>query len=275
MVEPAAPMSPRARRALRRLGLAAPLLSIRGSGPGGRIRERDVLAAAAAGAAAASPSAASAPARGRRLAIARATADSAATIPHFFLQTTVDASALLAFKRGLAAAAGQERPTLTDMLLRAIGIGLAAAPAANAVWRDEDVATIERPRVGLVVSHAGGLAIPVLEPSSLARTAQERAAAVAAVGRGAPPSATPCASTLSNLGAGRVDAFSAIIPLGQSSILAVGRLANRPFAIGDALAARPTLVLTLSADHRVLDGVPAADYLGAIVDALEHPERLA
>ncbi|MBA2480355.1 MAG: 2-oxo acid dehydrogenase subunit E2, partial [Planctomycetes bacterium] len=65
-----------------------------------------------------------------------------------------------------------------------------------------------------------------------------------------------------------------IIPLGQSSILAAGRAAPRPWAVGDALAVRTTIALCLSADHRVLDGQPAADYLGRIVDLIEHPACL-
>jgi pyruvate dehydrogenase E2 component (dihydrolipoamide acetyltransferase) len=127
-----------------------------------------------------------------------------------------------------------------------------------------------------VVGLDDGLAIPVIEfADQLHGTTRTRIDATTRVRAGALPNNRPCASSLSNLGTSRVDSFTAVIPLGQSSILAVGRLAHRAWAIEDTLCSRPTMKLTLSVDHRVFDGLPAAEYLGGIVELLEQPATLA
>ncbi|HYE08299.1 MAG TPA: 2-oxo acid dehydrogenase subunit E2 [Planctomycetota bacterium] len=264
MRSPGRAVSPRARRALARSGVDP--ASITGSGPNGRVVEADVLRA---------PSA-SALSPGRR-AVARRTAESFRTIPHFYLRAEVDAEALIALRRDLVASLEPTlgfKPTLTDLLLRAMALALADQPHADRVWRGESIATIGTGAVGLVVGLDDGVAIPMIAAEGIAGTARQRAAAVAAAraGRAAPGA---CATSLSNLGAGRVDDFAAIVPLGQSSVLAVGRAARRPFVdAGGALVARTTLRLCLSVDHRVLDGQPAADFLGRIVALIERPEPL-
>jgi pyruvate dehydrogenase E2 component (dihydrolipoamide acetyltransferase) len=124
-----------------------------------------------------------------------------------------------------------------------------------------------------------GVLIPSLEDAnrlSLCETARQRNELVEAARRDrrVPTHSAIAATSLSNLGPSRVDAFSAIIAPPQSSILSVGRLAQRPFVVDGQLCARPTLQLTLTVDHRVLDGAPAAEFLGRIVDYLEAPAKM-
>jgi pyruvate dehydrogenase E2 component (dihydrolipoamide acetyltransferase) len=257
--------SPRARRAARQRGID--LRALRGSGPDGRVVEADV-----------SREPIPSPGDAMRRAIARRTSESAATIPHFFLRAELDATALVRVRQEIAP--GIERahgvkPSLTDFILRAMARALADVPAANRVWRDERALALPEAAIGLVVALDEGLAIPVLPPGDLPTTARSRIDAVARARAGKTTGEAPCAASLSNLGDSRVDDFSAIIPLGQSSILAVGRAAPRPWAEAGTLLVRTTLRLCLSADHRVLDGRPAADYLGRLVDLLECPSTLA
>jgi len=266
-------ISPRARRAIARRGLDPATLL--GSGPRGRIVEADVLAAPAPRAAGAVNDAT---ALAMRRMIARTTSESAATIPHFYLQSEVDCTQLVALRAALAPGMEREhgvKPSITDFIVRAMAIALREQPAANRVWRADAPHALAEPAIGLVVGLPEGLAIPVLEGlGSLRQAATARNSATMSVRSGVRPTARPCASSLSNLGASRIDAFTAVIPLGQSSILAVGRLAHRAVAVGDALACRQTMRLTLSVDHRIFDGVPASAYLGRITELLEQPAPL-
>jgi len=266
--------SPRARRAMRRLGVEA--ARIRGSGPGGRIIEADVLGAPAADGArpvATSPT---------RRAIAAATSESFATIPHFYLRAEVDATELIALRESVLASIEKQtgvRVTLTDFLLAALARALNDYPFANRVWRD---GLLELPcvDVGLLVATDEGLIAPVLRDApqlELAMLAAERARLVDGARRRRLPADAfgDGAASLSNLGTSRADEFAAIILPHQSSMLAVGRAAPRPFVVNGQLAVRTTLRLCLSLDHRVLDGATGAQFLGRIVELLESPHQLA
>jgi pyruvate dehydrogenase E2 component (dihydrolipoamide acetyltransferase) len=255
--------SPRARRSMREQGIDPTL--VRGSGPGGRIVVADLANSRPAGTTST-----------MRRAIARRTAESAATIPHFYLRAEVDAQALMRCRNDVLAALQPNavRPTVGDFLLRAQMLALSAYPRANQVWRDDELVALSAASVGLVVGLDDGLVIaPIAPAATLAELSAERLRKVTDA-RAGKINSSPCATSLSNIGNGRVDEFQAIIPLGQSSILAVGRAAPRPIAVGDALAVRTTLRLTLSVDHRVLDGQPAAEFLERIVEALENPGKL-
>lgn len=267
--------SPRARRLMRQLGLNP--RSIAGSGPEGRIIERDVRNQKTAGAAAASPGISV-----MRRAIAEKTAASFASVPHFYLRAEADVTELLILRQDLAkqwASRGELKPTLTDFLLRAMVLAVPQFPFANQVWQNGSIVTLPTVDLGLVVGLADGLLIPVLrrmDRLTLAEAAKRRADAVTAAraGRLGAADTQGAAMSLSNLGNSPVDEFAAVIAPGQSSMLAVGRAAPRPFVVKDQLAVRTTLRLCLSADHRVMDGAPAADFLGRIVELLEKPSQL-
>jgi pyruvate dehydrogenase E2 component (dihydrolipoamide acetyltransferase) len=256
-------ISPRARRALQRRGIDG--AAIRGSGPGGRIVEADVIAHEPCGL---SP---------MRRAIARRTSESAATIPHFHVRAEVDATELIAARSRLLDELTGVRLSVTDLILKAMGMALQETPHANRVWKQDGIENIGQVNVGMVVALDDGLLIPVMQQltGTLTDIARQRAALSDQARSGRLPALSPpCATSLSNLGAGRVDEFQALIPLGQSSILAAGRIAPRPFVVDGILSVRSTLRLCLSVDHRVLDGRPASDFLGRIVHYLEQPAAL-
>ena len=205
-----------------------------------------------------------------------------AEIPHFYLRLEVDVTDLVRLREDMVSALEREcgaRITLTDFILRAQALALRDFPAANAVWRNDGVFTFSDSNVGLVVGTSEGLAIPIIRAAqhlSLVDIAGERERLVGAVRNGhlnTDPDAV-AATSLSNLGPARVDEFSAIIAPCQSSMLAVGRAAPRPYVIGDRLEVRTTMRLCLSVDHRVLDGAPAADFLARIAGLLENPRSL-
>jgi pyruvate dehydrogenase E2 component (dihydrolipoamide acetyltransferase) len=271
--------SPRARRAITALGVD--VARIHGSGPGGRIVEADVLAAR--------PAPAQAPAGTTlvplgpmRLAIARRTAESFATIPHFYLRAELDATALVDLRAQLLDDVQRDygvRLTLTDFLLGAMARAMADCPWANRIWRDQ--ALVEFPTVDLALQVAvdDGLLAPVIRRADtlgLPGMAKERSRLVGAArsGRLSADAMGGAAASLSNLGEGRVDEFGAVIMPPQSSILAVGRAAPRPFVVRNALAVRTTLRLCLSVDHRVMDGAAGGKFLGRIVEILENPAML-
>jgi pyruvate dehydrogenase E2 component (dihydrolipoamide acetyltransferase) len=252
--------------------------ALRGSGPGGRIVEADVLQH--------QPAAAQAPAGGRqvsissmRLAIAKRTAESFATIPHFYLRAEVDATALVALRAQLLEEVQRQhgvRLTLTDFLLGAMALGLADCPFANRIWRDQGLLEFPTADLAVQVAVEDGLLAPVIRCADrlgLPGLAKERSRLIAGCRSGKLPADAMggAACSLSNLGDTRVDEFAAVIMPPQSSILAVGRAAPRPLAVDGRLCVRTTLRICLSADHRVMDGMAAGRFLSRIVEYLENP----
>ena len=171
------------------------------------------------------------------------------------------------------------RPTVTDFLLRALALALRDCPFANTIWQDDTIVRLADCDVGLVVGLSDGLLIPIVrraDQGDFAVLSRQRAALVEAAraGKLAAEALQGGASSLSNLGNTRVDEFAAVLPPPHSSILAVGRAASRPFMVDGRIGARTTLKLCLSVDHRVMDGVPAGEFLGRIVEGLEQPLQL-
>ena len=266
--------SPVARKLAREHGIE--LASLTGTGPGGRIRKQDVLAAARkpdAGAPAFAPKAEESTARivemsRVRKAVAERLAYSFQNIPHIYLTSRVDMSAAA---RRLSA--GRKdfgvKLTYTHLLLRAAGEALRVEPAMNRLWLgDGRMKLLGRSSVGLAVAGEESLiVITIAEPDrmSLAQLAQHTAEAVtrARAGRLTGEDLAECALTLSNLGMYGVQRFSAIIDPQQTAILAIGRIADEPVARDGGLFACPVMSVTLSADHRIVDGVNAARFLSA------------
>ena len=279
--------SPRARRRAAELGVEVE--GLQGSGRTGRIIEADVVKAAASRTtpainptSAKSVAAAAGKISTMRRSIAERTALSFSQIPHFYLRAEVNATELVKTREHLVRVLEKEcgvRITLTDFLLRAQAKALVEFPAANAVWQNDTVVSHADAEIGVVVGLPDGLLIPILRGAqnlSFIQLAKERARLVAAVraGRFDTEMLAGGATSISNLGTGRTDEFAAIIPPHQSSILAVGRAAARPYVVDGQLEVCTTLRLCLSVDHRVMDGGPAADFLGRIVELLETPDAL-
>lgn len=284
--EPAS--TPRARRRAKELGVD--LSTISGSGNAGRIVEEDVLKASGStpGPAAAQqlkPDGVPGPVIAistMRRNIAERTALSFSQIPHFYLRAEADVTELTVLRKPLVSVLEKEcgvRVTLTDFLLRAQALALRDFPDANAIWQNNGLIRYANADVGLVVGLPDGLVIPIIRAAqklSLVQLARERARLVAEVkaGRFNAEMTNGGATSISNLGTTRTDDFSAVIAPHQSSMLAIGRAAPRPYVVDGKLRIRTTIRLCLSVDHRVLDGGPAAEFLGRIVELIENPRAL-
>jgi len=275
-------VSPRARRAAQKLGLD--ITAISGSGFNGRIVEADVLRTTGPR----RPVAAPLPAptgkmqtfevSAMRMAVARRTTESFSTVPHFYVRAEADVTALLETRRQLLEPIEKEyniRVTLTDFIIYAQALALRDNPLANRIWQNEKIVQFPTCNIGILVSLDDGLLIPVIAQADqlgLVGLASKRAQLVAAARAGKMPADNQsCPTAVSNLGTTRVDDFIAIIPPPQSSVLAIGRAAPRPYVVDGQLAVRQTMYLCLSIDHRVLDGMIAGNYLGRVVELLENP----
>ena len=270
-------ISPRASRLAAEAGLDP--RAITGTGPDGRIVERDVKAAVADRAIAPSATVPSAegedaprPLSRMRRIIADRLTHSWTTTPHFTVTVAVDVTALLALRAELKGAG--TNLTVTDFVLAATAQTLAEFPDVNS--RTDGVSVWPRRRVhlGLAVSLPGGLVVPVIRDADRLPIGDlhDRAVVLAARAReGSLPvdDMTGSTFTVSNLGMFGVEEFSAIINPGEAAILAVASAIPTAVAIGDGLAVRSVMRLTLSADHRMVDGELGARFLGAIRRRLE------
>jgi pyruvate dehydrogenase E2 component (dihydrolipoamide acetyltransferase) len=272
--------SPKARRLAAERGLD--LGALRGTGPGGAVLVADlppaVVRAVEPPAAPAAPRVA-APGVGTvwRVMAERMTA-SWTTAPHFYLVREVDASRLVAWRQRVKSPAGA-RITYTDLLVRLVAVALSRHPTVNAAWKDGTIAPAADISIGLAVAIDAGLVVPVIHRAdalSLTELATRREDLVsrAQAGRLRPADIQGGGFTISNLGMFGIDAFSAIVNPPQAAILAVGRIADRVVAVNGQPAVRPTMVLTLSCDHRALDGARGAQFLGALADLIEEPLAL-
>jgi pyruvate dehydrogenase E2 component (dihydrolipoamide acetyltransferase) len=281
------PVSPRARRTMLQRGVNAS--TVTGTGPNGRILEADVLRAEAlppqTRAAIATKPASTSPTSSlssMRRAVAAKVAESFATVPHFYLRSEVDVTSLVQLREQnlevIEKCCGV-RPSLTDFLLRAMALALRDCPQANRIWQNDDIVQLPSVDVGLVIQVGDGLLVPIIQHADrlgVPDMARQRIKLIDMIRSGKMPSDLfqGGASSLTNLGKHRVDEFSPIISPPQSSMLAVGRLAERPAAYEGKLCLRKTMHLTLSVDHRVMDGVPAAEFLDHVVESLEKPYQL-
>jgi pyruvate dehydrogenase E2 component (dihydrolipoamide acetyltransferase) len=272
------PISPRALRALRLRGVSSAGLA--GSGPNGRILEADILRAALKPQApTVDKSLPPGTISSMRRAVAAKVANSFATVPHFYLRSEVDVTSLVQLREQNLETFEKccgVRPSLTDFILRAMALALNDRPEANRIWQDNAIVQLPGIDVGLVVQVGDGLMVPIIHRADrlgLPDMTRERMKVVEAVrsGKTTTDLFQGGAISLTNLGKHRVDEFAAIISPPQSSMLAVGRVAERPAAYEGRLCLRQTMNMTLSVDHRVMDGVPAADFFDRIVELLEKP----
>lgn len=265
--------SPLARRLAHEHGLDLP--SLRGTGPGGRITEADVRAAIEAKRGDRPPSRAEKLSPIRRRTAERVAASYSA-VPQFHASITVEASALIAAREAIIerAPAGTERPTHTDLIIKEVACALKLFPEVNAYFEADSICYYETINLGLAVDAPQGLIVPVIkgvEAKDIFEIARERRSLVekARSGKLRPEEVSGATFTLSNLGPLGVDSFAAIVSSGQAAILAMGRIAQRPAAINGKLTIAPQFDLTLSSDHRIVDGATAARFLSALKEAIE------
>jgi pyruvate dehydrogenase E2 component (dihydrolipoamide acetyltransferase) len=200
-------------------------------------------------------------------------------VPHFFLMREVDATRLDGWRTAARTRPGAEKVTHTDLLVRVVAAALRDHPRVNATWRDGTIASNAEINVGLAVAADEGLVVPVIagaDQLDLAGIANRRAELVAAArDRTLKPADVQGGTfTISNLGMCGVDAFMAIVNAPQAAILSVGRIAQRAVVVDGVVTARPTLVLGLSFDHRVVDGAAGARFLDTLASLVEEPAGL-
>lgn len=281
--------SPKARRLANEQG--QDLAAIKGSGPEGAVLAADVLAAAAqmafapgtvAGGATqretsaplASDSTNLAPSNIWRI-MAERTTQSWTSVPHFYLVREVNASRLISWREHILQR-GAEKVTYTDLLVKIVAAALLLHPRLNASWQDGKIVLQREINVGLAVAINEGLVVPVIHQADklglheIARQRQEMVAR-AQGGKLRPQDISNGTFTISNLGMYDVDAFNAIINQPQAAILAVGRIAERVVPVNGQPAVQPMMMLTLSCDHRVIDGAQGAQFLSAIARLIEEP----
>lgn len=264
---PRLPATPAARALARERGVD--LAQVTGSGPGGRIERRDVLAALDSASPRRADDGTTDVVPPHRRAIA-ARLSRAATVPQFTVSRTVDA------RSALARAAGLDGVTLTHVLLQAAAVALRAMPDVNRVWLDEGprFLRLAHCHVGLAIAADDNLIVATIpEPDRLGLEdlvlTMRRAVDEGRRGRLSAVFTAPAAMTLSNLGMFGVDRFEAIVDPDQTAILAVGRAVERPAVTADGIAAVPQLDLALTVDHRTVDGAAAARFLAAVCAELE------
>ena len=277
--------SPVARRVAARLGIDPATLV--GSGPGGRVLKRDVVAAADAPPVAAEPVVAEpvAPAAGAstqveltriQQVVARRMAESHATVPDFALQVDVDMRAALALREQLRPLLDPV-PSVNDLLVKATAWALRRHPRVNGAYRGDTVEQFTRVNVGMAVATDTGLVVPTLHdadvrPLGVLAAEARRLAQRARDGELTPPELSGGTFTVSNLGMLGVDRFAGIVNPPQAAILCAGAIVKRPIAdADDAVVVAPCLTLTLVCDHRVLDGADGARFLADVRRALEQP----
>jgi pyruvate dehydrogenase E2 component (dihydrolipoamide acetyltransferase) len=286
-----AQISPKARRLAKELGVETGGLS--GSGPDGTITAEDVQAAADAkrsGATsstqtpAASSASSTSPAGESLSQIARLMAErmtqSWTTVPHFFLTRDVDCTELMAAHKRLGPAVEKSngaKLTVTDLLIAATARAIAKHPVMNASWAGSGIRHNPEINISLAMAVKDGVVGAVIHRADSAklgdiavqrRDLTERARA----NRLRPADISGGTFTISNLGMYQVDAFVAIITPPQAATLAVGTIADRVVALKGKPAVRPMMTMTLSSDHRVLDGARAAEFLTTLAEAIQKPD---
>ncbi|MCG7393866.1 pyruvate dehydrogenase complex dihydrolipoamide acetyltransferase [Microvirga sp. ACRRW] len=301
--------SPLAKRIAKDSGID--IASVQGSGPHGRVIEKDVRAALQgggakpAGAPAAKPAAApqlapsmgadqvkamyeagsyeEVPLDGMRKTIAKRLVESKQTVPHFYLSLDCELDALLAMREQINAAAPKDKDgkpsyklSVNDFVIKALAVSLQRVPNANAVWAEDRILKMKHSDVGVAVAIEGGLFTPVVrkaESKSLtAISAEVKDMAGRARNRRLKPEEYTGGSTaVSNLGMFGIKDFQAVINPPHGTILAVGAGEQRVVVKNNAPAIVQAMTVTLSCDHRVVDGALGAELLSAFKQLIENP----
>ncbi len=213
-----------------------------------------------------------------RAIIARRLMESLHTTAQLTLTTEVDMEDAVALREEVEQRTGA-RVTYTDLIARAAAGGLREHPAINARWEGDGVRRLSEIHIGVAVALDDGLVVPVVRDADRATLTQisatirelsERARAL----RLGPEEMQGSTFTITNLGMYDIDAFTPVLNPPEAAILGVGRLQRRPVAAGDRVEIRSTMVLSLTFDHRVVDGAPAAQFLQRVKYILEHPHLL-
>jgi pyruvate dehydrogenase E2 component (dihydrolipoamide acetyltransferase) len=276
-----APVSPSARRLARELGVD--LKSVTGSGPGGRIVEADVKAAAARPASGETGAVGAGqpriePLTPMRRAIAARLSAWLGSTAQLTLTAEADVTALASELERLNKGS-QRRASYLEAVVRGLALALHNHPVVGARWTEAGLAYSDRNDIGVAVALPEGLIAPVVRDAdrkdlaALGREIAELADRARAGGLTA-AEVEGGALSVTNLGAYRIDAFTPLLNPPQTAILGMGRARWKPAVVDGAIVPRLLMVLSLTFDHRVVDGAPAADFLTEVVGLLEEPALL-
>jgi pyruvate dehydrogenase E2 component (dihydrolipoamide acetyltransferase) len=284
----AARSSPLARRLAADGGLD--LGAIAGSGPGGRIVKRDVEAAMATRPAAAAPAvvpprpaaqgdATDVPLTQMRKTIAKRLSESIGPIPTFYLTAELDLTRASELRAAMAELGPEYKVSVNDILLKAIATALHQHPEVNAHWLGDRIRQHHRVHLGMAVATDDGLIVPVIFDAHLKRMSEISAEAKQLAGLARerklkPEQYTGSTCSVSNLGMFGIDQFTAIINPPECAILAIGTLSDVPVVEAGELVVRKRIRVTMSCDHRAIDGAVGAKFLQTLRRLVENPLML-
>jgi pyruvate dehydrogenase E2 component (dihydrolipoamide acetyltransferase) len=274
---PGAKISPKARRLAREHNID--IARLRGSGPGGEILASDILAFAESGSKEAPASAEMETLSSVARLMAERTTQSWTSVPHFFVVREIDAGPLIEALEKIRSSeekVGGVRITHTDLLVALGARVLKKHPRMNASWAGTGIRPNKDVNIALAMAVNDGVVTGVIHNAdmlALSQIAEQRRGLSerAKAGQLRPADIAGATFTISNLGMYRVDAFSAIIVPPQAAILAVGSISNRVVPVDGRPAIRPMMTVTLSCDHRVVDGARAAQFLNDVAEAIREP----
>jgi pyruvate dehydrogenase E2 component (dihydrolipoamide acetyltransferase) len=281
--------SPLARRLADDLGVD--LSRVEGSGPGGRVVKRDVEAAKESGTAAPAPSASpwspdvneydDVQVSQMRKTIAKRLVESIGPVPHFFLTVDVDMRRVVEARKSINAMLEKqgEKISINDIVLKAVAAALHRHPECNAQWHGTFVRRFNSVHLGVAVAIDDGLITPVIKNAHLKGIAQIGAEVRELAGRARekklmPDEYTGSTFSVSNLGMFGIHEFTAIINPPEAGILAIGGVEETPVAVDGQVVVRPRMRVTMSCDHRVIDGAQGSRFLATLRTMLEEPTAI-
>jgi pyruvate dehydrogenase E2 component (dihydrolipoamide acetyltransferase) len=202
-------------------------------------------------------------------------------VPHIYLMREIDAAPLLAFRERLNALLGDRgKISVNDLVIKAVALALRRVPECNASWSGEAIRVFHRVHIGVAVAIPDGLVTPVVRDADMkglgAIAAEVKDLAARAKSRQLKAhEITGSTFTVSNLGMFGIERFTAVINPPEGGILAVGAVRDVPVVKNGAVVAGKQMTVSMSCDHRVIDGALGARWLEQLVDLIEHPESLA
>ena len=267
--------SPKARGMAKERGLD--LAVIPGSGPEGAVLAADVMEFKGT----IEPATVETPGTVWRL-MAEHMTKSWTTVPHFYLTREIDAGNLVEWRKHITPVVEKKigiKPTYTDLLVKLIAFTLPGHPRLNAAWSEAGILWNQEINIGIATAVEQGLVVPIIHAANTASVGEIASQRHDLVERAQNRKLRPAdiaggTFTLTNLGMYNVDAFSAIVNTPQAAILAVGRIAERVVAVNGQAVVRPMMTMTLSCDHRVVDGARAAQFLDDLANIDRRPMEI-
>ena len=283
--------SPVARRLAQDAGLD--LAAVQGSGPGGRVIKRDVEAAAEAAAAAPVPAVPTWPASApdtefvdtplsqMRKTVARRLTESLGPVPHFFLTVDVDMTRALQARKQVNQLLAERgaKASINDFVIKAAAVALTHHPECNAWWQGDSIRRFNRVHMAIAVAVPDGLITPVVRDAHAKGLGRISAEVRELAGRARdkklqPHEYTGSTFSISNLGMFGIEEFTAVINPPEAGIIAVGAVEERPVVREGQVVVQPRMRVTMSCDHRVIDGAQGARFLATLKSFLEEPAAI-